>query len=906
LNTEQWRQIESIFAEAVEVAPSDRAAFLDRACGGDLDLRREVESLLACDRPGEPLAGIAANIEDTEMAGRRIGPYRLIRLIGQGGMGAVYLGVRDDDQYQKQVAVKLLKRGMDTDETLSLFRQERQILANLEHPFIAHLMDGGATSDGLPYFVMELIDGVPITAYCDDHKLAIPERLKLFRLVCEAVQYAHQNLVIHRDLKPSNILTTREGIPKLLDFGIAKILDPGRSRGDSATVTRGRSRMLTPDYASPEQVKGLPMSTASDVYSLGAVLYELISGQKGHQFPSSSLPDVERTICEVEPEKPSSVTSGSRRKELAGDLDCIVLAAMRKDPQRRYATVADLSEDIRRHLEGLPILIEQERWSYRAAKFVRRNKFAAGTVALIAASLIGGIITTSIQARRAERRFNEVRGLANSLLFTVHDQIEALPGSTRVREAMIRTVLKYLNNLAGDAGNDPTLQWELATAYQKVGDVQGYGVRPNLGQRAEAIESHRKALQIAEQLAARNYDPKVQRLLAVSHHRTGFLIEGDQQHVAGGIEHYQRALELLEKLNQEAPGNPEDSPLLVMLHGHMGDAELLRGRENAAAASWQRALEVAQLWASKHPTDASRNALGVCHRRVARGAQLNGALDQALEQARKALAIHQDLAAAQPANTARQRELLNSYERIAFIAGDPDALNLGDLKTAHTFNQKVFEIARSLVEVDRNNRMAASDFAIARRSQCLFSPDNDPRTVVQACRDAIQAGIAKSFVETLPAAAPRLAPALLRTGRRDESVETMNTAVNRLIETSERWPWRADLGRQLIRVRRAYGDLLLAMKRGPEAFHQYELGVKTGEEMLRINPRDLVLRRDMGDMYQAVGRYYEAFDKKQAVDWYNKDLRIWSDWHRFAESSSLDKRRRDAAIQDIARCTASH
>ena len=369
MTAERWRQIESLFAQAIDCPPPERARFLDRVCQGDEELRCELESLLACDAPDQRLvdlpAGFVANPSgkpesDSGMAGRRIGTYRLIRLIGHGGMGAVYLGVRDDDQYQKQVAVKLLKRGMDTDFMLSRFRQERQILANLEHPFIARLIDGGATDDGLPYFVMEYVDGIPITKYCADKGLSIPERLRLFRMVCEAVQHAHQNLVVHRDIKPSNILTTKEGIPKLLDFGIAKVLDPSTAAG--ATLTQREFRMLTPDYASPEQMKGLSVSTATDTYSLGAVLYELLAAKSPHRFTSGSLAEMENAICLTEPLKPSAVAAGNEdippgiRKQLGrqlrGDLDNIVLTALRKEPQRRYASPVEFAEDLRRHLEG--------------------------------------------------------------------------------------------------------------------------------------------------------------------------------------------------------------------------------------------------------------------------------------------------------------------------------------------------------------------------------------------------------------------------------------------------------------------------------------------------------------------------------------------------------------------------
>jgi serine/threonine protein kinase len=301
MSPERWSQIEGVFLQAIDVSPDKRLKFLDEACRGDQSLRREVESLLACDTPDAPLMNATVpSVADItpDMAGRRIGVYRLVRLLGQGGMGSVHLAVRDDAQFQMEVAIKLLKRGMDTDFMLSRFRQERQILASLEHPFIARLLDGGATDDGLPYFVLEYVDGLPITKYCDEKNLNLTERLRLFRLVCEAVQHAHQNLVVHRDLKPGNILITKEGIPKLLDFGIAKLIDP-TAGAQVATLTRRELRMMTPAYASPEQAMGLTVNTATDVYSLGAVLYEILCGHRPHVFNTESPADIEKVICEV-------------------------------------------------------------------------------------------------------------------------------------------------------------------------------------------------------------------------------------------------------------------------------------------------------------------------------------------------------------------------------------------------------------------------------------------------------------------------------------------------------------------------------------------------------------------------------------------------------------------------------
>src|SRR5262245_21723459 len=477
MKADRWSQIEGLFLQAVEIAPEERDRFLDDVCQGDETLRQEINSLLACDVPESPLVKgsfVSTNpgpsdapvVAVVDMVDRRIGPYRLVRLLGRGGMGSVHLAVRDDAQFQKEVAIKLLKRGMDTDFMLQRFRQERQILASLEHPFIAHLLDGGATDEGLPYFVMEYVDGLPITRYCAEQNLDLSERLRLFRLVCEAVQYAHQHLVIHRDLKPSNILITQERIPKLLDFGIAKLINAERPL-EMATITGPEQRMLTPDYASPEQFLGQRISTSSDIYSLGAVLYELLTEQRPHHLNFDSLAAMEKAICEQEPEKPSlavrrgiqdSLRMGKQRsRQLSGDLDNIVLTALRKEPQRRYPSVSELSEDIRRHIEGLPVTAREDRVTYRLGKFLRRHKLGVAAAVLIVATLTGGIISTTFQAHRAERRFEVARQLAKAVLAEVKGPMARLSGSTASRASMIQTVVRYLDGLAEDPGKDARL-----------------------------------------------------------------------------------------------------------------------------------------------------------------------------------------------------------------------------------------------------------------------------------------------------------------------------------------------------------------------------------------------------------------------------------------------------------------
>jgi serine/threonine protein kinase/tetratricopeptide (TPR) repeat protein len=422
---ERWARVKELFEAAVELDSTQRASFLDGECDGDEALRTEIESLLKSDEQTgdfieQPVFAIPRDLfpdsEEEPVAGRKFGAYQLIREIGRGGLGAVYLAARADDQYRKQVAIKVIRRGLDTDDIIRRFRNERQILAQLDHPNIARLIDGGTTDDGLPYFVMEYVNGEPINAYCDANALPATERLALFRKVCTAVTYAHQNLVIHRDLKPSNILVTQEGEPKLLDFGIAKLLGTG---DELFTQTIPALRVMTPEYASPEQVKGGAIMTTSDVYSLGVLLYELLTGQRPYRLKTRTPEEIARAITEQEPERPSTAIAkgdGNSKleirnsKPLRGDLDNIVLMAMRKEPARRYSSVGQFSEDIRRHLEGLPVVARKDTWNYRTGKFIQRNKIGLAASAVVALALIGGLAAALWEANAARRE----RDVANA------------------------------------------------------------------------------------------------------------------------------------------------------------------------------------------------------------------------------------------------------------------------------------------------------------------------------------------------------------------------------------------------------------------------------------------------------------------------------------------------------------
>lgn len=409
MTPEEWQRIKQIMGDALDQPDTrSRLEFLSAACDGDRTLQNEIDALLAhasdrLDVAADRLAGVPVDDNGSAAIGQRLGDYELIRELGRGGMGTIYLARRADEEFEKEVAIKILKRGTDTEEVLRRFRAERQILAQLEHPNIARLIDAGTSPDGLPYFVMEYVDGVPITDFCDATKLSVRGRVELFARVCAALHFAHQNLVVHRDLKPGNILITANGEPKLLDFGIAKLLSPG---SDFLQTTIQNQQRFTPAYASPEQIRGDPVTTASDVYSLGALLYELLAGGPPHRFATAhpSPTELFRVIVEQEPARASvAIAKGENSKLLEGDLDNILGKALQKEPAHRYTSVTAFADDLRRYLNGHPVRARPATFGYRASKFIVRNKLGVAVAASVLIFLLAAIVATTAQRRRAER-----------------------------------------------------------------------------------------------------------------------------------------------------------------------------------------------------------------------------------------------------------------------------------------------------------------------------------------------------------------------------------------------------------------------------------------------------------------------------------------------------------------------
>ncbi|HQU84991.1 MAG TPA: serine/threonine-protein kinase, partial [Pyrinomonadaceae bacterium] len=511
MDAAKWQNIKQLMSAAIELSAEKRRDFL--AQESDIEIRTAVEKLIAAHERAEdfiekPIAverGFAEDDTEDVFIGKQIEDYLILERIGAGGMGAVYLAERLHSDFKQKVALKIIKRGMDSEAILKRFARERRILSTLKHPNIAQLLDGGISKEGLPFFVMEYIEGFPLKQFCSIKDVSLEQRLEIFRQICAAVDEAHKNLIIHRDLKPSNIFVTADGTPKLLDFGIAKLLS---DEDDEATATQ--AKMLTPEYASPEQITGKNITTSSDIYSLGVILYELLSGHRPFETKGKSFDEIIKSVCETEPKLPSSVVirpsfagenatlqnkgqltkeEGQRTKNegqrtnpklLVGDLDNIILKALRKEPSERYDSARQFSDDILRFLNGLPVLARQQTLKYRFGKYVRRHRIGVFAAALVLLSLVGGISVATWQAivarrerARAEQRFNDVRQLANAVIFDYHDSVEKLPGSTDLRQRMVKDAAEYLDKLAVESSDDIALQTELAAAYDRLGDIEG-------------------------------------------------------------------------------------------------------------------------------------------------------------------------------------------------------------------------------------------------------------------------------------------------------------------------------------------------------------------------------------------------------------------------------------------------
>jgi non-specific serine/threonine protein kinase/serine/threonine-protein kinase len=907
--TTRWQRVKQVFQRALDYEGEERHRFLNAECADDPLVREQAEALFAAHAqagsfmlaPAAPSPSLTLPDRPHDEGFQTIGQYRIVKQLGEGGMGRVYLAVRADHAFRKQVAIKVIKRGMDTDAIVRRFRQERQAMASLDHPNIAKLLDGGTTDDGLPYFVMDYVEGLPIDDYCGRHKLTIEERLKLFQTVCSAVHHAHCNLIVHRDLKPDNILVTADGSPKLVDFGIAKVLNPGTVLQTLDLHDRA-ARCMTLDYASPEQVRGEPITTASDVYSLGVLLYELLTGQRPYQLKGRSLADVERTICECEPDKPSTVVTRARpvqavgaeesnavasrairrtagaqveklRRRLAGDLDMIILMAMRKEPKRRYASVEQFAGDIERHLTGLPVLARTNTTVYRTSKFVRRHRAGVGMAATIVVLLLGGMVATAYQARvaeaeraRAERRFNDVRRLANSLMFEVHDGIATLAGSTPVRQLVVKRALEYLGSLAQESAGSTALQRELGTAFQKIGDVQGYPYGANLGDSAGALNSYRRAAEIFQALVTADPgDNEARRGLAVCYERTvGVLLAAGD--VGRALTTMRQAVDVYEALAAVAAVNRVD---LASVYFRSAEALMFGGDWPAALRNYQKSLSLREALLADQPSNVdNRVRVSVTRSQIGWMLAKNGDPEGGMTHYRAALSLIEPTVAANPLHRAATRNLAAVHTGIGELLVDK-----GEKTSATQHHVKALALRKAVLKGDPKNAAASRDVAISYIYLAGALAGTDTANASSNLREGLR------IIEALADGKP-----------------TRDLAIAYHLGT---------------KVRLAEHDFGAAVDMARK-------GVSTGEIVAAQDPQDIYTRRELADAYAKLGAAHamqganpRARAKERAQHWrdakqaYQRALQLLSELRSRGALIAPEAKELEGLPDQIARCDAA-
>lgn len=706
MTEERKRLIDEIFLDAADLPLDQRQAFLAVACP-DAEIAREVTSLLVYDGSGSSsLDGVvqraaASLVAADSLIGTHLGPYRITEELGKGGMGAVFLAIRDDQTFEKRVAVKVVKRGMDSSAVLDRFRHERRILANLDHPYIGRLLDAGSTPDGRPYFVMEYVEGQPIVSYCRTYQLDLPAILELFRKVCDAVSCAHRNLIVHRDLKASNILVSADGSPKLLDFGIAKLLDPHGRTDDTAPA----SRMLTLDCASPEQILGSTVTTSTDIYSLGVLLFELLSGRPPFIFHSLSAQEAEQMICYAAAPKPSTVLresgaipwTGANARALNGDLDNIVLMALRKDPADRYRSVDELGMDLKRHQDGLPVIAREVTPLYRSMKFMRRHWVAASLGSLAVLGLCAGIVVADMERRHAEVRLNQMLGMANQTLLDLHTQIEHQPGAMETRLRIIQSTLAYLASLAKEAGNNQAVRTTLGTAYLRTGDIQGFPHSPNLGDSSGALASYAEA----------------EKLFSSDDHLHIGIVRLHRGDVLCQLGRTSEGVTVLrDALSHAIKSDSVESQLTAAETYHRIAYVLTQSDPEEALANSRHEMEIYTKLAAREPDNAEiLNGLVSSYSTTGGALNRRYRFEEALPLYRKGVQIREQLVAKNPNDVALRRDLMISYGRLGDLLGNPTRGNLGDKPAALANFQKARAIAEFLGAADPKNQLARMDLA---------------------------------------------------------------------------------------------------------------------------------------------------------------------------------------------------
>jgi eukaryotic-like serine/threonine-protein kinase len=917
MKSDRWSLIEEIFQGALEQPPAERKQYVEKACENDKDLLPEIESLLESDTDAESVlrALIADDLKEAAQTsglseiGLQLGPYHLVRELDSGGMGIVYLAVRSDDHYFQVVAIKMIRKGHDSPELVHRFRTERQILATLNHPGIGTILDGGETKDGRPYIVMEYVEGQPITLASKSRSLSIRQRIELFRSVCSAVHYAHQKLIIHRDIKPSNVMVTPDGMVKLIDFGISKPLEPQLVLSDSSP-TATSLRRCTPDYASPEQIQGKQLTTATDIYSLGVLLFELLTGSRPYTLSNLSAVAADQVVSEEGGKKPSSAPgiSSAERKELSGDLDRIVLKAMDLDPSRRYLSVQHLNEDLLRYLSGKPISARKTTPTYVLSKFAQRHTAAVLTVCTIAIALSGLALLYLKQSRSVDRRVKAVRTLADSAISDMTDKLQDSSASTETQAALFQRALSYLGELRKTSGNDPRLLLELSKAYVRVGDLEGSPQVANLGNSGTAVTSYREASRTAIEAHARMPGDESTQAVIETYQRLGG-IESFLGNLHEANDNYQQALTWARKFSQQKPDDPIRKRLLATSYAGIGDVSLSDLNPDKALENYSAAFQVF----GDRPNGVEEHDRMLIGFYIGKGRTLNelGKQSEALESNRKAVALAEALIQRFPSSLQARRAVFLAYEETVLPLAGRDALNVSDSAQAQVYARKALSIAQALVGIDSKNAQAQYDLALAYTSMGDAFRQSNPDTASTWYRKSI--ALTKQLSPLYGSGARHwlairneaLAEVLVKDGAAPERLRLLqeaNLVRQELAETSPHG---------FLHLMRSYcklSDAELAVNDLAKARQYANAALPFLDKFDAASPSLLVLR-DLGFCYESEGavQHHIATEGKlpsaeqltaevESRKWYSKSAEAWSTWNKRGAATPESERERHKVV----------
>lgn len=917
LNPDQWQEVSPYLDEALDMPAEERAGWLASLGESNPGLASLVEALLVKHRLLEEehfLEHSPAQPPETVLAGQSFGSYTLISAIGHGGMGSVWLGRRNDGRFERKAAVKLLNLALVGRGGEERFKREGRILGQLNHPHIAELLDAGVSSGGQPYLVLEYVDGQHADIYCDEQALNVESRVRLFLDVLAAVAHAHTNLVVHRDLKPSNVLVNRNGEVKLLDFGIAKLLEDEAQPGAATLLTREAGSALTPQYAAPEQITGEPVTTATDVYALGVLLFVLLTGQHPAGPGPHSTAKLLEVIVETEPPHMSTIVarggteanliaaSASKRgatperlrRRLEGDLDTIVAKALKKNPRERYASVNSMAEDLGRYLRHEPIRARPDAVTYRAAKFLRRYWLPVSAAAVVIASLSAGLYTASHERAIAERRFSQLRQLSNKI-FDLDEDIRELPGSTQARQRLVSAALEYLDGLTPAAHGDLELSQDIADGYWRVAGIQGVPTQLNLGEPEKAEASMKRADELTEAVLATRPSDRRALLRSAGIAQERMILAQEEHRDADAIAYAGKAAHRLDEFLRLGDATDSERIQISGEYGNLALAHLNMHMYAEAAPYAQRTVEVIRPIASAQYLVAQGLSL------LASALRSQGDLEGALRSIQEARKISEQ--AVYPSPTARMLDEYGIFLRQGLILGEDGDVSLGRPADAIEPLGKAFHTTEEFAAKDRNDAVSRMRVAYSGITLGNLLSQRDP----QGALDVYDLALSRvsEIHNSLPAKRSKAALlarssyVLVRLHRPEEAGRRLETASSILRETRDIPAEQIKLDSDAYVVSCAWADYQAAEGNLDRAVALYEqlLG-----KVMAANPQefdDLRNAPKISLLYEKLaGVYRRAGATAKANTMEARRLDLWQRWDKKLPHNSFIRRELEATAPE--------